>query len=96
MVDAEANVYDLEFTDDEWEEIYALSFYPFEINEPVPLTRGQWTAIAHMAIGKAVLVGRGRYNMCDEDAMDNPAWVADLNGIANKILAIFLPGDGQL
>lgn len=88
--------YELDFTDDEWEEIQSLGFEPFEIDYQDPMTRGQWMAIAHMSIGKATLIEDGRYDMGDEEEGDNEEWADQLRGIADTILEFFKPGDGKL
>ena len=89
--------YAIEFSDDDWEEIQSLSFEPFEFDVGDELTRGQWMAIAHMCIGKAVQIKKGRYDMDDgQNTRLKREWTRHLNEIADTILEEFQPGDGKL
>ena len=86
----------IEFTPRQWEEICSFSFEPFDIGEGEALTRGQWLAVAQMALGKSMMLAEGRYDLGDEDDKDNEQWAAELREIADTILAKFKPGDGNL
>lgn len=89
--------YPLRFDPDQWEELIAMSFEPFEFGESDELTRGQWMALAHMALGKAQRVESGHYGDADEfEHQDSSRWAAELREIADIILDKFRPGDGQL
>lgn len=92
---AHRNLYRLDFSVDDWEEIQSLGFEPFEIEPFESLTRGQWMAVAHMCIGKAELIDNGRCDMGDEREGDNQEWADQLRGIADTILQFFQPGDGK-
>ena len=92
-----ANTYHLDFTTEQWEELTALTFEPFEFAEGDALTRGQWLACAHMALGKAQRVESGDYgDPNEEEDLGSAAWAAELREIAGVILAFFRPGDGQI
>ena len=84
----------IDFTPRQWEEICSFSFEPFDIGAGEALTRGQWMAVARMALGKSVMLAEGRYD--DEDDKDNEQWANELREIADTILAKFKPGDGNL
>lgn len=86
----------IDFTAKQWEEICSLSFEPFDIAEGEALTRGQWLAVAEMALGKSVMIAAGRYDLGDEDDNDNQQWADELREIADTIFAKFQPGDGNL
>jgi hypothetical protein len=86
----------IDFTAVQWEEIQSLSFEPFDIREREAMTRGQWLALAQMALGKSVMIADGRYDMGDEDDKDNEEWADELREIADTILTKFQPGDGNL
>lgn len=89
--------YALKLTDDEWIEVEALSFEPFEVSPGDQLTRLQWIAIGEMCLGKAVRIERGDYDpMNDEDPYSAAKWAHDLRGIAKKIFNKFRPGDGKM
>ncbi len=90
--------YQLEFTENEWEEIEALSFFPFVIVLGDTLTRPQWVALGNMALGKAQRIQQGAFGEGDEDmgGRSNKEWADQLRGIATKIFDKFLPGDGQV
>lgn len=92
----EANFYTIPFSAEQWDELAALSFDPFVVEPRQALTRQQWLALAHMALGKALLIEGGRYDMGDQDDDDNDSWADDLRTIANTILDTFQPGDGQM
>jgi len=85
----------IDFTPRQWEEICSCSFEPFDIAEGEALTRGQWLAVAQMALGKSVMLAEGRYDMGDDDE-DNEQWADELREIADTILAKFQPGDSNL
>ena len=86
----------IEFTPTQWEEIQSLSFEPFDICEGEAMTRGQWLAVARMALGKSMMLAEGYYDVGDGDDDDNGRWVEELREIADTILAKFRPGDGNL
>lgn len=86
----------IDFTPGQWEEICSLSFEPFDIAEGEALTRGQWLAVAEMALGKSVMIAAGRYDMDDQDDDGNEKWADELREIADTILAKFQPGDGNM
>lgn len=79
------------FSDQDWEEIASLGFEPFTIEPGQALTRQQWMAVAHMALGKAQRIENGDYG---ED-VDN-GWADQLRLIAETITDHFRPGDGNL
>jgi hypothetical protein len=87
------NVHSIAFTTKQWEEIQSLSFEPFDIGEGEAMTRGQWLAVAQLALGKSVMLAEGRYDMGDKD---NEQWADELREIAGTILAQFQSGDGNL
>ena len=63
------------------------------------MTRGQWMAIAHMALGKAERIESGHYG--DDGSEEDPdydpeSWADQLRSIASVILDEFKPGDGKL
>jgi len=92
------NHYSLPFSSSQWEELICMSFEPFEFGEGDSLTRGQWMALAHMALGKAQRIESGDYGAdpsSDDDGVDLVAWAEELREIAQVILAKFQPGDGQ-
>ena len=89
--------YELEFTEPQWEEIVNLGFEPFEVVPEESLTRGQWMAVADMALGKAWRLDRGDYALGEPDeAEDNERWAEELREIAHIILNKLRPGDGQI
>lgn len=77
-----------------------MSFEPFEFGQGDELTRGQWMALAHMALGKAQRIEANHYgvsNRDDEgDGVDTEEWANNLRQIADTILGFFQPGDGKL
>ena len=88
-----ASKFKMEFTDEQWEEISSMGFDSFEPVPGEPLSRGQWIAIAHMALGKAQRIEEGHYGGGEED---DPDWAGELRGIASKIMDEFKPGDGKI
>ena len=86
----------IDFSSKQWVEICSLSFEPFDIGEGEAMIRGQWLAVAQMALGKSMMLAEGRYDMGDEDDTDNEEWADELREIADTILAKFKPGDGNL
>lgn len=95
MVRTRPNEYALQFSEEDWEEICALCFDPFEFDSEEALTRGQWMAIGDMLLGKAYRIEAGNF-ADDGPGDDNPAWVAQLRRIADVIFGFFKPGDGKL
>lgn len=89
-------LHSIEFSEQDWDELWAMTFDPIEISNDEPMTRGQWMAFAHMAIGKAQLISEGRYDMGEEAAKDDKAWINQLRGIADTILEFFKPMDNKL
>ena len=81
----------IDFTRKQWEEIQSLSFEPFDIGEGEALTRGQWLAVAQMALGNRRPVRHGRRGRQGQRAVG-----VELREIADTILAKFTPGDGNL
>ena len=92
----EVTQYKLGFDRGEWEEIDALSFDGFDPKQGKPLTRSQWIAVAHMALGKAARIEAGDYGGPEDDDEDDTDWADTLRGIASKILNKFKSGDGQI
>ena len=94
------NTYSIEFSESQQQEIISLGFEPFEPDPAEPMTRGQWMAIAHMALGKACRIGQGDYGLDLDDPditeVTDELWIGELNEIAEKILEKFQPGDGQI
>ncbi len=92
------DTYSLEFSESQQEEIISLGFEPFEPDPTQPMIRGQWMAIAEMALGKAVRIERGDYEAITEDGFDSDdrEWAEELRDIAHIILGFFQPGDGKL
>lgn len=91
-----ANLYKMQFNKSEWEEVEAL-VEPFCFKFTGQMTRPQWIAIAHMAMGKAQRIEEGDYGGGDEEESFDPAtWAYQLRGIADVILTKFRPGDGQV
>ena len=101
-VESHQQTYAIEFDERDWDEIVELGFEPFEIEHEQELTRKQWLAVAHMALGKVCLIDQGRYGMVDEegeevdDGVDLKEWADQLRYIADEILELFQPGDGKL
>lgn len=93
---AHRQLYQLEFSDADWEELQAMSFEPFEVVYREALSRIQWMALAEMALGKAQLIDEGRYDMGLGDDDDSEEWADQLRTIARQILERFRPGDGQI
>ena len=93
---AHRQTYELNFSDRDWEELVSLTFEPFEFGYDEPLTRGQWLALAHMALGKAQLIDDGQYDIGDGHDSENPEWAAHLRSIAHRILDEFQPADGKI
>ena len=89
-------LYSLEFSDADWEELESLSFSPFEFAQGESLTRPQWFALAMIALGKASLIEAGEYAIGDGHDHEDAAWVEQLRSIAERILDKFQPGDGQI
>lgn len=84
----------LQFTSSQWEEIQSLSFDPFHIKTYTPMTRPQWVAIGHIALGKAQRIEDGQY--CDSDGeCDCEEWSKDLREISDIIFNEFQPGDSN-
>ncbi len=94
---AHQQLYGIYLTKHEWEEVWALSFEPFEYEEGECLTRGQWMAICDMLFGKAHRMDLGDYDWNEaEDGVDTEKWATELRQIAEKIRANFRPGDGRI
>jgi hypothetical protein len=90
-------LYAFSFSDQEWEEIGALTADVIELPEDGQLFRRQWWAIAQMALGKADMLDRGAYDISgDLSEAQAAAWAEELRGIAAKIVDKFAPGDGQI
>jgi hypothetical protein len=96
MAYAHQETYALLFNDDEWDEIACMGFEPFEIEPEEELTRGQWFAVAQMALGKAQMLDDGRYGGDEDDGVDPAEWADQLRGIASTILDFFQPADGKI
>lgn len=93
---AHQNEHRIDFAPKQWEEICSFSFEQFDIGEGEALTRGQWLAVAQMALGKSMMLAEGHYDMGDGDDKDNEEWADELREICDTILAKFKPGDGNL
>jgi hypothetical protein len=78
----------LDFSESDWQEIFALGFEPFEITIGEDFTDGQWEAIADMALGKACRVLAGRLGQ----DRDNKRWAAQLRAIAERIIGATTSG----
>lgn len=79
-----------EFISAQWEELIAMSFEPFEFGEGEVLTRGQWMALAYMALGKAQRIDAGHYGDTEQDERVNvEEWAQQLRDIADAILNHF-------
>lgn len=89
-----ASQYKMEFTAEQWEEIEGMGFEGFEPMPDKALSRVQWIAIAHMALGKAQRIEDGNYGGGAEG--DDGDWADELRAIACKILGKFKAGDGQM
>ena len=89
--------YKIEFTDVQWEEIASMAFDGFEPVPGEPLSRGQWIAIAHMALGKAQRIEEGHYgDGAEGEDDDDEHWADELREIASQILNEFKPGNGKI
>lgn len=82
--------YELEFSDQEIEEIEALGY----TDGPKP--RIEWIRLAQLALGKADMIDMGYYDDGSENDEDDEDWAAELRLIANMIMRKFKPGDGQI
>ena len=89
-----ASKYQIEFTHKQWQEIESMGFEGFEPMPDEPLSRCQWMAIAHMALGKAKRIEEGHYGD-DAEGEDDGDWADELREIASQILNNFTPGDGN-
>ena len=97
-------LYEFEFSDDQWDELVSMSFEPFEFSAGEKLTRGQWMALAEMALGKAQRIEEGFYGMVDEndndigdaDGVNVEEWAEQLRAIAAVIFQYFQPGDNKI
>lgn len=87
--------YEIEFDDNQWDELVSMSFEPFEFGPGEALTRGQWMALGHMALGKAQRLDSGAYGDNGED-VDTEEWAEELRTIASTIFEKFQAGDGQI
>lgn len=87
--------YYIDFSPEQWEELIAMSFEPFEFEQHEELTQGQWLALAEMALGKAHRIWMGAYDFPGEDNADfRGEWEDQLREIAAIILEKFEPGNG--
>lgn len=89
------NLYALDFCESDWNEIESLAFGPF-VPDREGMSRSEWMAIANIALGKALRIEEGDFDMRDEDDRDNSNWAQQLRDIAHTILAEFRPGDGKV
>ncbi len=79
--------YKMEFTPAEWEELECLNYAGSRPDLREPLLRGQWLAIAQMALGKAQSIIEGHYDDCDgDDNGHHGSWALELRRIAAAIL----------
>ena len=91
-----ASKYQIGFTRKQWQEIESMGFEGFEPMPDEPLSRCQWMAIAHMALGKAQRIEEGHYgDGAEGEDEDDESWADELRGIASQILDEFKPGDGK-
>ena len=90
-----ASQFKMEFTAKQWEEIEGMGFDGFKPMPDTALSRVQWIAIAHMALGKAQRIEDGNYGGGAEGE-DDEDWADELRAIASKILDKFKAGDGQI
>ena len=88
--------YKIDFSGRQWEEIESMGFEGFEPMPDKALSRGQWIAIAHMALGKAQRIEEGHYgDGAEGEDEDDENWADELRGIASQILDEFKTGDGK-
>lgn len=60
------------------------------------LSRADWVALGHLALGKAQRIRAGAYDIGSDDQATNAAWLTDLEEIAEIIFREFQPGDGKI
>jgi hypothetical protein len=84
-------IYEIEFTDAQWDELVSMASDVFECEPGDALTRQRWMSLGFMALGKAERLADGTY---DGDIDDN--WANELRDIAAIIFETFQPGDGKL
>lgn len=89
-----ASKYQIGFTDNQWQEIESMGFEGFEPMPDKALSRCQWIAIAHMALGKAQRIEEGHYgDGAEGEDEDDENWADELREIASQILNNFKPGN---
>lgn len=94
-------LYELDFTDKQWEELNSLSCGVFDVQQGDALPRPHWLTLANVALGKAQLVEQGHYNMgagteLETEEEFNERWAQEMRDIAQIILDFFQPGDGKI
>lgn len=92
----EPEKYELDFTDEQWEEIddlRSLTGLPPERE----LYRSHWVAVGMMCVGKAKMLDDNYYGPeCEDEGFDPDEWASELTEIADTIFDEFRPGDGKI